>query len=253
MLTRLQQQTKQPDGSENWRQLQAWYQSPLGQRFVTDEKRIIDGLLPNLFGYFLLQAGCPGNDDWLSGSRVSCRIRLDQNGHEVCPLVNCQGMVESLPIKSDSLDIVLLPHVLDFSISPHEVLREAERVLIPEGHLIILGFNPFSLWNLVRLGIVWKKRAPWTGRFLSPHRVMDWLALLGFDVVQKQGFYFRPPLVNEKMNHRLAFIERLGRRFWPALGAGYVLLAKKRVQTLTPIRPRWRAQRKVVAEGLIKS
>jgi SAM-dependent methyltransferase len=153
-------------------------------------------------------------------------------------------------MKADSLDIVVLPHVLEFSNTPHQVLREVERVLIAEGHVVILGFNPLSLWNLSRLFLFWKKQAPWNATFLSASRVMDWLALLGFDVIHRQGYFYRPPFQNTNFMTKMGFFEKIGHRIWPKLGAGYVLVARKRVETLTPIRERWRAKRKLLANGL---
>ncbi|MCK5386086.1 MAG: class I SAM-dependent methyltransferase, partial [Gammaproteobacteria bacterium] len=136
-----------------WQQFQLWYSSSLGQRLAQNEKHILDEYLPDLFGYFLLQCGCPeikaerGAGNWLKSSRVSTQICLD---YDINQGVNCQANLAHLPMKSDSIDIVILPHVLDFSAEPHQVLREAERVLIAEGHVVILGFNPWSAWNVVR-------------------------------------------------------------------------------------------------------
>ena len=152
-------------------------------------------------------------------------------------------------MKSDSLDIVILPHVLEYSLEPHQVLREVERVLIAEGHVVILGFNPWSFWNLFRVFNFWKKPAPWNSHFLAASRVIDWLTLLGFDVVQQEGYFYQLPIQNNKIVKKLGFLEKIGQRLWPKMGAGYVLVARKRVETLTPIRPRWRSQKQVVTNG----
>ena len=236
-----------------WQQFQFWYASSLGQRLAESEKQILDKYLPDLFGYFLLQCGCPeikaefkaGN--WLKSSRVSTRFCLD---YEVNQGVSFQSHFDQLPMKSDSLDIVILPHILDFSADPHQVLREVERVLIAEGHVVILGFNPWSIWNIFRQFLFWTKQSPWNARFLASSRVIDWLALLGFDVVQRQGYFYKPPIQNENISKNMGIFEKVGQRLWPNFGAGYVLVAKKRVETLTPIRPKWRTRRQVVANGL---
>ena len=236
-----------------WQQFQLWYSSPLGRRLAQSEKLILDESLPDLFGYFLLQCGCPeikaetGAGKWLKSSRVSTQICLD---YDINQGVNCQTNLAHLPVKSDSIDIIILPHVLDFSIEPHQVLREAERVLIAEGHIVILGFNPWSVWNIVRLFLFWTKQAPWNARFLAASRVMDWLALLGFDVVQCKGYFYQPPVQSESLSKKMGFFGNVIQRFLPKFGAGYVLVARKRVETLTPIRPRWRSRRQVVANGL---
>ena len=236
-----------------WQQFQLWYSSSLGQRLAQSEKQILDEYLPDLFGYFLLQCGCPeisserGAGSWLKSSRVSTRICLD---YDINQGVNCQANLAHLPMKSDSIDIVILPHVLDFSVEPHQVLREAERVLIAEGHVVILGFNPWSVWNILRFFHYWSKQPPWNARFLSASRVMDWLALLGFDVVQYKGYFYQLPIQSESLSNKMSFLAKLVQRFLPNFGAGYVLVARKRVETLTPIRQRWRSRRQVVANGL---
>jgi SAM-dependent methyltransferase len=154
----------------------------------------------------------------------------------------CCG-AERLAVATDSLDVVLLSHVLEFSEQPHEVLREVDRILIPEGHVIVVGFNPWSLWGLWRLVLGWRKKAPWCGKFINAVRLRDWLQLLGFDVVQTKGYFYRPPIGRRRVLDKLTFLERLGTRCWPFFSGGYYILAKKRVSTLTPIRPRWRPRR----------
>lgn len=252
-LKKLYQQRKLVQDEINiWQQFQSWYTSSLGKRLAQREKQILDKYLPDLFGYFLLQCGCPEiktkkmTGNWLESSRVSTHFLLDYNTNQE---LSCQSCLEQLPVKSDSVDVVILPHVLEFSSMPHQVLRETERVLIAEGHVVILGFNPWSIWNIFRLCLFWKKQAPWNAHFLAASRVVDWLALLGFDVVQRQGYFYEPPIQRENIIKKMAFLDKIGRRFLPNFGAAYVLVARKRVETLTPIRPRWRRQRKVVANG----
>lgn len=233
-----------------WQQFQLWYSSLLGKSFAGAEKQILDEYLPDLFGYYLLQCGCPevkaenGVGEWLKSSRVSTRFCID---YDLNQGVSCLSNLAQLPIKADSLDIIILPHVLDFATEPHQVLREAERVLIAEGHVIILGFNPWSIWNLVRLFAFWSKKAPWNARFLAPSRVIDWLNLLGFEVVKRRGYFYQLPVQNEKFRQKMRFMDNIFQRFLPRLGAGYVLVARKRVETLTPIRPRWRSRRQTVS------
>ena len=253
-LKKKRHQQKLPhDDAKDWQQFQSWYTSALGERLAQSEKKILDKYLPDLFGYYLLQCGCPeikvekvaGN--WLKSSRVSSHICLDYTLNQG---VSCQSDLAHLPMKTDSLDIVVLPHVLEFSSTPHQVLREVERVLIAEGHVVILGFNPWSSWNIYRLFLFWTKQAPWNARFLAASRVIDWLSLLGFDVVHRQGYFYQPPVQSENLIKKMGFLEKIGHRFWPNFGAGYVLVARKRVLTLTPIRPRWQSRRQVIGKGL---
>ncbi len=160
--------------------------------------------------------------------------------------------MEYLPFASDSIDVVLLSHTLDFSPDPHPLLREVERVLIPEGKLIILGFNPFSLWGAWRLFRLRRRNIPWCGRFLSLSRLDDWLSLLGFEVQQVKRMMFIPPLQQSGLIRQLAIVERLGRRYWPMLSGSYVVQAVKRVSTLTPIEPAWKLGSRVLGGSVIE-
>jgi len=144
--------------------------------------------------------------------------------------------------------VVALLHVLEFSRQPHEILREAYRALIPEGRVVITGFNPWSLWGVRRLAR--RGAVPWSGRFLSVNRLKDWLALLGFELDEAQTLLFRPPLRRHGMMARLDFLERYGARWWSALGGAYVVVARKRVIPLIPIKPRWRPRRAMIPSGL---
>lgn len=230
---------------QDWQELRAWYAGPTGARLAQAERELLGGILPDLFGYHLLQLGRPDDEDWLASSRIQHRVLLDlagQGGEGVA----LQAAADHLPLASESLDVVVLPHTLEFHPRPHDVLREVERVLIPEGQLIILGFNPLSLWGLSRLMFGWRELMPWRGRFYSQIRLRDWLALLGFDCAPGMGVFFRPAFANEKLMQKLMFMERLGQRCCPFVSAVYAITARKRMSTLTPIRPRWRSQRNLV-------
>ena len=154
-----------------------------------------------------------------------------------------------MPIANDSLDAVLLPHTLEFAADPRQVLREAERVLIPEGRLLILGFNALSPWALLRL--FRGHRVPWCGDFLSRYRVTDWLSLLGFDVEQQRMLVFQPPWSCGGWCSP-GLLAAAGRRYWPALGGVFAIRAVKRVSTLTPLRPSWKMRRKLLPGGAIE-
>lgn len=236
-------------------QLLYWYAKPLGKRLQVIEKELLDTVLADLFGYHLLQIARLGCQDLFSTSRVShCAIMesTKANTEEMGFEAHLLGVPEGLPIASTSLDVVVLPHVLEFSTHPHEVLREVERTLIPEGHVVLLMFNPWSLWLLNRLLLGWRGRVPWCGRFFSMTRMKDWLALLGFDIISANRYFFRPPVQHDSLLDRLQFLESVGRRLWPVIGGGYLLVARKRVATLTPIRPRWQTRRRLVSSGLVE-
>lgn len=228
--------------------LRGWYNRPVGQLLLAQEREQLDNVLPTLFGYHIVQVGCLLGNDLLSGSRVLNKVLIDpdKGGETLTPAV--YGYPDALPIASDSVDVVVLPHTLEFERDPHQILREVDRVLIPEGHVVVLGFNPWSLWGLWRLLFGRSGKAPWCGDFLSLTRTRDWMALLGFDVVLERHYFFRPPMQASSVMNKLSFMERLGAKLWPRLSGAYMLVAKKRVTTLTPIKPRWRASRNLLGD-----
>jgi len=239
--------------ADQWFTLSKWYKTALGSSFEQQEKASLDRNLKNLFGYYLLQLGRLGQSDWHEKSRVSHCLIMEQSETQSLSNNNSSaaaiGEAEQLPVQSTSVDVLVLPHQLEFSLNPHEVLREAERVLIPEGHVILLSFNPVSIWTLFRWLYIWKHEIPWRGRFYSKTRVKDWLALLGFDIELCESYFYRPPIQNQSFMSKAKFLETLGSRLWPGLGGGYIIVAKKRVNTFTPIRAKWKSRR-IVTAGL---
>lgn len=212
-----------------------WFSSPLGSRIAAVEREALGAMLGDVFGYQLLQLGeYGGRPDYLEKCPIRRRILLG-GGADVEGVQTIVGEARRLPVASDSMDAVILVHALDFSPDPHQVLREVERVLIAEGRVMIVGFNPYSLWGLWRLGGRWRGSVPWCGHFLSYPRLNDWLALMGFAVERMDVMEFRPPL----RGHHFESIERLGRRFWPMLAGVYVVRAVKRVSRVTPLKQRW--------------
>lgn len=235
--------------------MRQWYAQGLGQWLLENEQQQLDRILPNLFGYHLIQVGHMVDADLLYSSRISHRVVVDseirdQEAATAGPTL--LGRPDALPLQRDSVDVVVLPHILEFEASPHEVLREVERVLVAEGHVVILGFNPWSLWGLWRLLRRRRGHPPWYGTFRSVLRLKDWLALLGYDIIMARNDFYRPPLRHAGLMRRLSFLERLGNRWWPFLGGAYVIVARKRVVTLTPIKPRWRPRRRLVQVDLAR-
>jgi SAM-dependent methyltransferase len=184
----------------------------------------------------------------IASSRIQHQVVLAGAGSHAT--VRCDDA--ALPLQAGSVDVVALPHVLEFALSPHAVLREVERVLIPEGHLVIFAFNPWSSFGLWRLASAWRGQLPWRGRFVGLPRLRDWLTLLGLEVERVEWLSFRPPLRRARLFGRLEFLERLGQHFWPVFGNVFCVLARKRVLALRPIRARWARQRRLQAAGAIE-
>lgn len=232
--------------------LHAWFSRMPGREIAMAESAQLDRVLPNLFGYHLVQVGRLGDLDLLSKSRILNRNVVEIDGEERGqPYPVVRGGATALPIESDSVDVVVLPHILEFEAQPHEALRESARVLVPEGHLLICGFNPWSMLGCWRYLKRRQHAAPWRGRFLALTRLRDWLALLGFDVLSQDACFFKPPFSNERLLKRLDFLERVASHMPAYFSGAYVLLARKRVTTLTPIRSSWRPRRRLVSVGLV--
>ena len=227
-------------------QLRDWYEQPLGQLLAATEQSALDEILPNLFGYHLLQVSFACHS-LLSASRILHRAVMTVGPVRQPREVGLSGDPEALPISPDALDALILHHTLEFAEDPRKVLREAERTLVGEGHIVILGFNPRSVWGIRRLLRLRRNAVPWSARFLSVARVKDWLALLGFEVLSARQVFFRPPIQSERILNRLGILEKLGARWWPLRGGVYVIVARKKVWTLTPIKPRWRPRRRLVS------
>ncbi len=231
--------------------LRSWFLRAPGSGLLSLEKHHLDAVLYQLFGYHLVQLGRITGENLLSNSRIAHKLVIDlyrdeiEDRHE-----HILADSESLPIEADSVDVVVLPHVLEFESSPHKILRETERILIGEGHAVIVGFNPWSLWGLWQLLLAWRDEPPWSGRYLSLPRLKDWLTLLDFEIVDTEHFYFRPPLKNARLSRWLEFMEKLGRYAWPIFSGVYIIVAKKRVIPLTPMKLSWQERRRMITSGL---
>ncbi|WP_109014162.1 class I SAM-dependent methyltransferase [Novimethylophilus kurashikiensis] len=208
-----------------------WLATPLGDYVLSCEQKLFDSAVVNIFGFNAVQLGLP-NIDLLRNSRIPYRISAGVQSGALC----CD--FDRLPLASHSIDLMLLPHVLEFAQNPHQTLRDAVRALVPEGHLIISGFNPVSLWGL-RYLFGKHEDLPWNGKFISLMRMKDWLALLDLEVVAGRMACYAPPLRNQKWLAKFDWMNRAGDRWWPMMGGTYFLVAKKRVAGMRLIRPQW--------------
>ncbi len=225
------------------RRLRDWFEQPLGQSVQAIESHRLREVWPHLHGTAVLQLGYIGSMDLLDGCGAPTRIVLDLPDRAAKPpAALVLGMPEILPFDTRSVDLVLLPHTLEFCADPHQVLREVQRVLTPEGCAVVLGFNPFSLWGLWRLLVRRSGRAPWCGRFIQLPRIKDWLKLLDFELTRGSMLYYRPPLQNQALMDRLHLLDKIGDRWWPMAAAVYLLVARKRVAGMIPMRPAWRTR-----------
>jgi SAM-dependent methyltransferase len=231
----------------------SWFASPLGKAVYAAELEQIGDILPGLFGYHIMQYGYAAESNYLFASRIVNKTILFLDTSECDDNINAiHTSAEELPIATDSIDVIVLPHILEYSKDVHKMLREMDRVLIDNGHVVILGINPLSLWGLWHLFLCWWGEMPWSGRLISIPRIKDWLSLLDFEIEKTNCFFFSPPLRNQKILKKLLPLERLGRYCWPIFGGLYVVVAKKRVVPLNPIKMQWRTKRNMIGSGAIE-
>jgi SAM-dependent methyltransferase len=214
--------------------LDAWLQTPQGSYVMAWEQAMVDAAVADLFGYNAIQLGLPQRD-LLAQNRIPLRQVADDSGEVdiVCDL-------RQLPFAAHSIDLVVMAHALEFHEDAHQILREVERVLIPEGEVIITGFNPISIWGLRRKLPNCPGDFPWNGNYLSVPRLKDWLQLLGFEVDRGSFGCYSPPCAQERWLKRWHFMETAGERWWRFAGNVYLLRAIKRVHSMRLILPNWR-------------
>lgn len=230
--------------------LQDWLETPVG-RYLLDWERVqVDEAVADIFGYHALQLGVPELDSlqanrmphqWLA-TEVLTGLHAG-----VCnrPSILCD--FSALPFPAASLDLVVLPHTLEFSMDPHATLREVERVLVPEGRVVICGLNPMSLWGFrQRRARLYRKLGvgnlflPDAGEFIGYWRLRDWLRLLGFEVEAADFGCYRPGVNSETWLQRFEWMDHAGARWWPILGAAYFIVAVKRVRGMRLLDASWK-------------
>ncbi len=217
-------------------ELATWLGTPPGRYLLAWEQAQLDRVVADLFGFHALQIGLPELDA-LQNNRMPQRW-LAQGPGPGCRAACLQCDSDALPFPERSLDLVVLPHTLELARDPHRTLAEVERVLLPEGRVVILGFNPASLWGLRQLGGRWRQRVggrgplflPRPGEFIGYRRLRDWLRLLSFEVEGGRFGGYRPPLRSDRWLGRWGWIDDVGERWWPVFGAVYMLVAVKRVR-----------------------
>jgi SAM-dependent methyltransferase len=228
--------------------LSAWWQGSLGRSLLAAESELLGEALEDVFGWELLQIGAWGGArELLACSRTRNQTIVAAPG--LSSGADILGRPSQLPVGSDSIDAVLLPHTLEFAADPYAIVREVDRVLVGEGSLLVLGFRPWSLWGMRALA----SRTgfpPSLRRILPERRVRDWLVLLGYEIVAERRYLYCSPWGSGLKGEGTTRMLRRGLTH-PLPGSAYLLKARKRIYTLTPIRPRAR-QKPAVVGGLVK-
>jgi SAM-dependent methyltransferase len=253
--------------------LQDWFQTARGRYLLDWERQQLDQVVADIFGFHALQLGLPALDAlranrmphrWLASDGAACTQEpASETGsdaahgttgaadgqtagaHRACALV-CD--FSALPFPANSVDLIVLPHTLELHADPHATLREVERVLVPEGRVIICGVNPVSLWGLRQRRAHWYRRLgfgelylPREGEFIGYWRLRDWLRLLSFEVETGRFGCYRPAVADARWLARFQWMERAGARWWPIFGAVYFLVATKRVRGMRLLGPAWKS------------
>lgn len=224
-----------PEPGALFRDMEDWLASPLGEALLQSERDILEPILARIFGYHFLQIGV-SSQSLLEESPVGHRFLFAPDGIAEArhAIANC----ESLPLQTESVDAVLIHHALDYTPDCHRLLREASRVLMPGGKLLIAGFNPLSSWGMRKLLRVGND-LPWSARFISSNRVCDWLKLLEFSVDRIAHCGYLLPFTHQRLVRLAPGLEEFGRKAGIPAGAAYIIVACKQVMPVTPVSPRW--------------
>lgn len=222
-------------------EINAWFETNLGQRLLEAETTALNPLLSSLFGYYLVQIGDVGNGCLLTSSRIvhGCVVTHNPQTEIIKPYSQIYAKLGALPLANECIDVILLPHVLEFESQPYAILKEIARVLIPGGHLIIIGFNLLSLWGVRR----WFSRRcrilPWCGNFLSLLQLKEWFAVFDFNLETYSTCFFLPAVNQHKILNYMSFLDKLGSRVAWDFGAVFIVVARKQVAPLTPLKLKW--------------
>ncbi|WP_440876879.1 class I SAM-dependent methyltransferase [Thalassotalea sp. PLHSN55] len=225
---------RQPQSPKAWRKL------PNGEVILNEINQQLAPWWPKFFGYHLLKVGALSADVDCTLSPIKHQLTVSSFSKKADVIAD----VDDLPFLEHSVDVCLLSHTFEFSVDPHHVVREANRVLIPNGYLVITGYNPFSLAGLNKVVPYRRKQSPWNERFFSPMRVKDWLQLMGYEILTDQRT-LHSSLVGKLGQGKLtSYCQNFASNYLPSLGSIYIIVAKKRVLPLTPIKPKWKLRPK---------
>ena len=248
-----------------------WLKTPPGQYLLAWEDEQFKDAVSDMFGYHALQLGLPELDtlqanrmphQWLALQSLQLPAEpiaapsheSDTTATSFRPRADLMTDSCALPFAANSLDLVVLPHTLEQSHDPHVSLREVERVLVPEGHVVISGLNPASLWGMRQSrGHFYRQLGhedmflPESGEFIGYWRLRDWLRLLSFEVESARFGCYRPALTSQKWLNRFDWMDPAGKRWWPIFGAVYFVVAVKRVRGMRLLETSWTSRRPVAA------
>jgi len=213
----------------------SWKKMPNGLYILEQINEQLAPWCAKFFGYHLIKLGELSAELDTSNCTIKRQTRITQHPSKADIIAD----IDDLPLLEHSVDVCLLSHTFEFSLDPHHVVREANRILIPNGYLVITGFNPFSLAGLNKLIPYRRAKMPWNERFFTPMRVKDWLHLMGFEILADQRCVYSMLSTPVNQSYFTKKCRQWGQRYGSSFGSVYFIVAKKRVLPLTPIKPKW--------------
>lgn len=220
--------------------LRDWFQTPSGHALLEAQERMLSDELGYLFGYHLMQLSVHPEHKFYHSSRINHRFSFSPLSNESPANAQACSDFEMLPLPDESIDVCILHHALDFAANPQQVLKEAARVTVPRGYIILMGFNPNSLSGALKpfahignAGPIWKRNS------LRTRRLRDWLAFLDFTVSDVQYGSYGLPVNNARFIANTRLYDRVMSKINSPLGGAYCIFARKDRVGLTPIKPAW--------------
>jgi SAM-dependent methyltransferase len=216
-----------------FKEVRNWLKTDLGEYLLNQETKVISDILNNCFNKNILILGEPEFGVIVDNlQHILIHPVMDNNS---CNAIYVAARQDKLPIDSNSIDIIILAHALEMLPNPYEMLRESYRVLRPEGKIIITGFAVNSFWYVWKLFAKLFYRAPWRNMFIAPHRLIDWLSVLGLEEFKIIKYCYNLPINSKKILNKLCWLEKIGNILPFKIGNLYTVCAKKKVIWLTPV------------------
>ncbi|THB65674.1 MAG: class I SAM-dependent methyltransferase [Gammaproteobacteria bacterium] len=234
------------------KQVQIWKKSSLATIINHTEKQAVNNAINSIPGIRILQIGVFNENEHLSVNRKNDYFIMDPFDNPSSK-VTIVASPRDLPFQNETIDIVILLHTLEFSNNPQQALHEAERVLCPDGHIIVIGFNPLSIAGIKSLMPFQKSHYPWCGKYLSCKRVSEWFAVLGMEIMREQKY-----INNTQFNIGLKFcrwnkISDYTDNLLSCFGQIYIIMARKKLYPMSLLRSRWlKRKRKIITGGVVQ-
>jgi SAM-dependent methyltransferase len=221
--------------------LDDWYEKRLGQDFLACELALLETIFKKLYGYYWIQPSSPQHFLACELKNFVRRITIE----EPHPMIACQkpvvwGEEGALPILSNTMDLAVLPHILEFSTDPQHLLQEYYRVLKPDGYLVILGFNPISLLGLQRL--IFRNPPFAKKKLMTSYKVVGELKKLSCRIESIEPYGLSWCGLNGYAPWFAKQFEHYAKKICPVGCSAYLIVAQKKVIPFTLIKSRWQKQ-----------